>query len=116
MLFIDACPAKVWDALIKPQLTQQFGSQVITDWQVGSPILYKDTTLDRIYENKGKVLQVEQERYLISTFWDAASGLPDLPENHKIIRYDLSAEGKGTKLIITFSEENEVGDGVNNFR
>ena len=34
---------EVWEALTSPQMIQQylFGTQVTTDWQVGSPITYR---------------------------------------------------------------------------
>ena len=40
---INAPKSKVWDALTKPELIKQylFGTEVTTDWQVGSPIIYK---------------------------------------------------------------------------
>ena len=40
---INAPVSKVWDALTKPDLIKQylFGTEVITDWKVGSPITYK---------------------------------------------------------------------------
>ena len=37
---INAPTSRVWDALTKPDLIKQylFGTQVTTDWRVGSPI------------------------------------------------------------------------------
>ena len=34
---------KVWDALINPELVKQyfFGTNLVTTWQVGSPILFR---------------------------------------------------------------------------
>ncbi len=42
-ILIGAPKSKVWEALTKPDLIKQylFGTQAITDWQVGSPITYK---------------------------------------------------------------------------
>jgi len=50
---------------------------------------------------KGKILQVEPEKLLVSTFWSSLSSLPDTPENYKTVRYELSAEGGGIKLTLT---------------
>lgn len=99
---INAPVSKVWDALTKPELIKQylFGTDVNTDWQVGSPITYKGVWEGKPYEDKGKILQIEPERLLVSTFWSSLAGLPDVPENYKTIHYELSAENGGTKLTI----------------
>ena len=100
---IHAPKSKVWDALTNPQLVKQylFGTEVTTDWKVGSPITYKGVWEGRTYEDKGRVLQIEPEKLLVSTFWSSFSGLPDLPENYQNVRYELSAEGRGTRLTIS---------------
>jgi uncharacterized protein YndB with AHSA1/START domain len=99
---INAPTSKVWDALTKPHLIKQylFGTEVTTDWQVGSPITYKGIWDGKAYEDKGKVLQIEIEELLVSTFWSSLSGLPDIPENYKTVRYELTTEGNGTRLTI----------------
>ena len=100
---IDAPKEKVWEALTKPELIKQylFGTQVTTDWQVGSPITYKGTWEGKSYEDKGKVLENEPGKLLVSTFWSSLSGVPDLPENYQTVRYELSDEGDGTRLTLT---------------
>ncbi len=99
---IDAPTSRVWDALTKPELIQQylFGTRVTTDWRVGSPITYEGTWQGKTYQDKGKVLQVEPGKLLVSTFWSALSGEPDVPENYKTVRYELSPAGGGTKLSV----------------
>jgi uncharacterized protein YndB with AHSA1/START domain len=105
---INAPASKVWDALTKPELIKQylFGTQVTTDWHVGSPITYKGEWEGKTYEDKGKVLQIEKGKLLVSTFWSSLSGLADIPENCKIVRYELSADNKATKLTITQDNNN----------
>jgi len=99
---INAPASRVWDALTKPDLIRQylFGTKVTTDWRVGSPITYQGTWEGKAYKDKGKVLQVEPGKLLVSTFWSSLSGLPDVPENYQTVRYELSAEGSGTRLTI----------------
>ena len=99
---IHADASRVWEALTQPHLIQQymFGTEVTTDWKVGSPIIYKGVWEGRAYEDKGRVLQVEPGKLLVSTFWSSLSGVPDLPENYKTVRYELSAEGDGTRLTV----------------
>jgi uncharacterized protein YndB with AHSA1/START domain len=100
---INASTSQVWDALTKPELIKQylFGTEVTTDWQVGSPITYRGVWEGKAYEDKGTVLQHEPGKLLVSTFWSALSGLPDVPENYKTVRYELSPEGDKTRLTIT---------------
>jgi uncharacterized protein YndB with AHSA1/START domain len=100
---IDAPRSKVWEALTEPDLIKQylFGTEVTTDWQVGSLITYKGTWEGKPYEDKGVVLENEPGKLLVSTFWSSLSGVPDLPENYQTVRYELSAENGGTKLSLT---------------
>ena len=50
---INASTSKVWDALTKPELIKQylFGTEVATDWQVGSPIRYRGVWEGKTYED-----------------------------------------------------------------
>ena len=100
---INAPASKVWEALTQPDLIKQylFGTEVTTDWQVGSPITYKGIWEGKPYEDKGKILQIEDGKLLVSTFWSALSGKPDVPENYQTIRYELSTDGDGTTLTLT---------------
>jgi len=106
---VDAPLSRVWEALTKPDLIKQylFGTEVTTDWQVGSPITYTGEWEGKTYEDKGKILQIEPGKLIVSTFWSSLSGLPDVPENYKTVRYELSAEGGGTRLTIT-QDNNET--------
>jgi uncharacterized protein YndB with AHSA1/START domain len=99
---IAAPPAKVWDALTKPELIKQylFGTDVTTDWKVGSPITYKGEWQGKTYEDKGKVLENQPGRLLVSTFWSSLSGVPDLPENYQTVRYEISGEDGGSRVTI----------------
>jgi uncharacterized protein YndB with AHSA1/START domain len=100
---INAPGSKVWEALTKPDLIKQylFGTTVTTDWQVGSPIIYEGQWQGKSYQDKGIVLQIEPGKLLVSTYWSSMAGLSDLPENYKIVRYELSPEVDGTRLTVT---------------
>ena len=99
---IDAPASKVWEALTNPDLIKRclFGTQVTTDWRVGSPITYEGVWEGKAYKDKGKILQVEPNKLLVSTFWSALAGKPDLPENYQTVRYELAPEGRGTRLTL----------------
>jgi len=100
---INAPNTKVWEALITPGLIKQylFGTTVITDWQVGSPIIYEGEWQGKSYQDKGIIMQVEPGKLLVSTYWSSMAGLPDLPENYKTVRYELSPAEHETKLTVT---------------
>jgi uncharacterized protein YndB with AHSA1/START domain len=100
---VNAPASKVWDALTNPSLIKQYlyGTEVTSDWKVGSPITYRGEWEGKSYEDKGEILQIEPDKLLVSTFWSSLAGLPDLPENYKTVRYELFPEADGTKLTIT---------------
>jgi uncharacterized protein YndB with AHSA1/START domain len=100
---INAPASKVWDALTKPELVKQylFGTDVVTDWKVGSPITYKGVWQGKAYEDKGKVVQFVPGKLIVSTYWSPLSGVADAPENYKTVRYELTNQGSQTQLTIT---------------
>ena len=102
-IVIDAPSSRVWDALTQPDLIKHylFGTQVTTDWKVGSSITYTGVWQGKAYEDKGQVLQVEPGKLLVSTFWSSLSGVADLPENYQTVCYELAPDGAGTRLTVT---------------
>lgn len=102
-VIINAPASKVWDALTNPQLIKRymFGTDVITDWRVGSPITYRGEWEGKPFEDKGKVLEIEREKSLITTHWSPLSGMPDSPENYHTVAYQLSEKNGKTKITVT---------------
>jgi uncharacterized protein YndB with AHSA1/START domain len=100
---INAPASKVWDALTKPELIKQymFGTDVISDWTVGSSITYRGEWKGKTFEDKGKVLEVKREKSLVSTHWSPLSGVPDSPENYHTVAYDLVENDGKTEVTIT---------------
>ena len=100
---INAPAAKVWKALMDPELIKQylFGAEVLSDWKAGSPISYKGTYQGKAYEDKGTVLKAEPEKLLLITHWSPLSGTADSPENYHKVSYELAAENSSTQLTIT---------------
>jgi len=99
---IHASPARVWQALTDPELIRQylFGTQVVTDWQPGSQIIYRGVWEGKPYEDKGRILEIEPEKLIVSTFWSALSGSPDRPEYYNTIRYELEPVEDATQITI----------------
>jgi uncharacterized protein YndB with AHSA1/START domain len=99
---IHAPASKVWDALTKPELIKQylFGTDVISDWKVGSPITYKGEWQGKSFEDKGKITEFEPKKRLSSTHWSPLSGVPDSPENYHTVTYELSEKDGSTDVTI----------------
>lgn len=99
---IHAPVSKVWQALVNPEIIKQylFGTDVISDWKVGSPITYKGEWQGKAFEDKGKILRIEPEKLLMSTHWSPMSGVPDTPENYHAVTYTLSEQGEDTEVSI----------------
>ena len=100
---IHAPASKVWDAITTPDLIKHylFGTDVISDWKVGSPIVYKGEWEGKAFEDKGKILKLESEKLLMSTHWSPLSGVPDSPENYHTVTYTLNEKGNSTEVTIT---------------
>ena len=100
---INAPVDKVWEALTNPVLIKEylFGTEVVTDWKVGSPIIWKGVWQGKNYEDKGKIIGLVPEKLLETTYWSGLSGITDIPENYKKVTYELVEMGVSTKLTLT---------------
>ena len=100
---IHAPASKVWDAITKPELIKQylFGTDVISDWKVGSSIIYKGEWEGKPFEDKGTILEMEPRKSLVSTHWSPMSGVPDTPENYHKVSYQLLEKDGTTEVTIT---------------
>ncbi len=100
---IHAPVSKVWQSLVNPEIIKQylFDTEVITDWKVGSPIIYKGEWQGKAFVDKGEILKIEPEKMLISTHWSPLSGVPDTPENYHAVTYTLAERGESTEVTIT---------------
>lgn len=116
---IRASVAKVWQALTKPEIIKRymFGADVVSDWRVGSPIIWRGVWQGRPFEDRGTILRLEEGRLLEYSHFSPLSGRPDAPENyHRVtIRLDgdgsrtsvaLSQDGNGTEAAREHSERN----------
>ncbi len=109
-VLVNASPKRVWEALTKPELVKQylFGTEVTSDWKVGSSITYRGKWQGKIYEDKGKILQVIPQQLLQSTYWSSMGGKEDKPENYNTVTYELQAQGQGT--VVTVTQDNVASE------
>jgi uncharacterized protein YndB with AHSA1/START domain len=101
-LDIQAPLAVVWDAITNPEIVKQyfFGTNLVTDWKVGSPLLFRGEWQGKSYEDRGTVLAFEPMKSLTYNYWSSFSGLEDKPEQRQIIRYHLESAHGGVRITI----------------
>jgi len=99
----NAEPAVVWDAVTNPEKVKRyfFGTNVITDWQVGSSIFFQGEFEGKEYKDKGTILAVKNEEFLQYNYWSGFSGLEDKEENYSIVTYNLEQKDNMTTLTLT---------------
>jgi uncharacterized protein YndB with AHSA1/START domain len=109
-LAINAPIAKVWDALVNPRMIKQymFGTNAISEWKEGSPIVFRGEWEGKRYEDKGVILQLEPERVLQYTHFSPLSGLPDTPENYHTVTVELTSQG--TRTLLSLSQDNNASE------
>ena len=92
---INAPSHNVWKALVTPQAIKQymFGTNVVSDWREGAPIVWKGQWQGKSYEDKGVILRFKPEQTLQYSHFSSMSGLPDKPENYHTVTIDLATEG-----------------------
>jgi uncharacterized protein YndB with AHSA1/START domain len=105
---ISASPEQVWTALTDPEQIKKFmfGAEVKTDWQPGSPIVWKGVFEGKEYADKGEILEVEPGRRLRVTHFSPLSGQPDVPENYHTLTYELDKRGSVTH--VSLSQDNNA--------
>jgi len=99
---INATPAAVWEGLTNPEIVKQyfFGTDLVTDWQVGHPVFFRGEWEGKSYEDKGEVLIFEPEKHIQINYWSNLSGTEDIPEDYAVIDYNLSRTDTGTLVSI----------------
>jgi uncharacterized protein YndB with AHSA1/START domain len=84
---MNSTPEKVWDVLTNPELIKEylFGTQTVTDWQVGSSIVFQGEYNGQKYSDHGIILSFIPARELQYSYWSAFYGVEDKPENYAIV-------------------------------
>jgi uncharacterized protein YndB with AHSA1/START domain len=100
---IDAPVSSVWDALVNPETIKQymFGTDVVSSWEEGSPIVWKGEWQGKSYEDKGVIQQCKPGELLQYTHFSPLSGLPDEPDNYHTVTISVTPDGSRTRLVLT---------------
>jgi uncharacterized protein YndB with AHSA1/START domain len=99
---LRATKDQVWTALTKPELVKlwQYGSDLITSWEVGSAIRFRTEWQGTIFEQWGTILEVQPLELLRYNLFAPRADLEDKPEHYFVMSYILSTENGQTKLEI----------------
>ena len=96
-------PQSVWDTLINPEKIKQYftGAETITNWQIGTEIIFIHNYQEQEFKNKGVIIRLEPNSLLSYTYWTAFSNTADKPENYTTIIYSLTEMNGSTRLTLT---------------
>lgn len=90
-IVINADADKVWDVLTNPDKIKIYLGipETITDWKVGSPVVWQGEFGGMKIQDKGKVLENNYGSLLKFEYWSSFGGYEDIPENYSVITYTL---------------------------
>ncbi len=96
---------QVWDLLTNPNMTKQymFGCSVVSNWEIGSPILWIGKTEENedITYVKGIVSEFIKEEKVSFSMLDPNLGIKDIPKNYAQMTYKLTEINDSTRLILS---------------
>jgi uncharacterized protein YndB with AHSA1/START domain len=107
---IHASTDRVWSVLTDPAAIKEFmfGTEVVTDWTVGGPIVWRGVWKGKTYEDKGVILEFEPGKRLVNTHFSPLSGQEDTPANYHKLTWTLEPEDGKTKL--TLAQHNNASE------
>jgi len=110
---VNASADALWKVLTDNALIPQymFGCVAETDWQPGSPLLWKGAADGKLYV-KGQIVAVDPPHRLEYTCIDPNnSTIPDVPANYLTMSYELRPHGAGSIFEIIQGDYSKVAEG-----
>jgi uncharacterized protein YndB with AHSA1/START domain len=102
---IRAPRREVWNLLTSsgshPEIL--FGAEVVSDWRLGSRIVWRGEWQGKTFEDHGRVIELEDREEpwrIVLTHFSPLSGLPDVPENYHALHFELDATPEGTHVTL----------------
>lgn len=113
---IHAPASKVWEKLTMPDYTAQWASEftggaefhIESDWQLGSPVLWKDQDGNVIVE--GNVTALEPNKFLRFTVFDVRGEKPPVTEEDGIT-FELAEQSGKTTLHVLQGDFSAMPEG-----
>ena len=98
---ILAPASKIWRALTIPDLVKQwqYGSDLLTTWEPGSPIVFRNEWNGQVFEQKGTVLEFNPVSRVRYSLFFPRPGVEDIPENYFFMTYELTESTGLTSLV-----------------
>lgn len=100
---INAPAAEVWKGLTDPEIVKEyfFGTNVKSDWKVGSPITFSGEWEGKSYSDKGEIQEITPGKYVKYSYWSSMGGTEDKPENYANVSYTVDEHDGFTTLTVT---------------
>ena len=116
-VIIKAPQSAVWSALTDPEQVRSWmmGTTLTTDWQVGGPITWQGEMDGRPYEDKGEVLEVEEQSRLSMTHYSPLMGQEDRPENYHTVTWTLTPTRDGRTTVALEQDGNDSQEQADQF-
>src|SRR5690349_8564491 len=107
---IAAPPAKVWEALVTPDMIPKymFGTNAVSQSIVGAALVWRGERQVKPDEDNDEIVQFEPERRLQYSHFSPLTGQPDVPENYHAVTVELAPSGDGT--LVTLTQDKNAND------
>ena len=104
--YIRTTPAKLWEALTKPEFTRQywFGVTLETEWKPGSP--WKMVFADGTVSDAGEILEIEPEKRLVIK-WRHEMTPALKKEGYTRCTFDIAPKEDSIQLTVTHETERD---------
>jgi len=95
-IYIKAMPERVWDAIIKPELTRQYWKhENISNWKKGSQWQHVADDNERTIKLVGEIIEITPQKLLVLT-WTNSS---DITESSRVA-IEITSHKDGTRLSL----------------
>jgi len=101
-IVINAPVPVVWRALTDPESIKEiyFGMDWFTNWEKGSIITFSGDYDHQPFEDKGNILDIEKEKFILFDHFSPDSGKEDIPENYRCMRFELAEKNNATVFTV----------------
>jgi Activator of Hsp90 ATPase homolog 1-like protein len=85
-----------------PELVKQwqYNADLLTTWEVGTPIVFRNEWDGQVFEQKGNVLEFLPESRLKYSLFFPRPDLQDIPEHYFFMTYELTESEGVTSLLV----------------